>query len=419
MNFDEAMSFISSFTRAGKKVSDLSRIQRLLDKIGNPQNSLKFIHIAGTNGKGSVLEYCSGALIRAGFKTGQFTSPFMKHYCDRIRINGRDIPEQELADICSSLVEYTDKTFSQFEISLAVAFVYFKKEKCDIVCLETGVGGRLDATNVISPPLISIITSVSLDHTQVLGDTVEKIAFQKAGIIKKGSLCILSAGNPPSVEEVVGKAAESSDCPLIIPDIKKIAIKKEALTGSEFCYENIDCQIKMTGVHQVINAVTAVEAVKALRKKGFEISENDLRCALTETSVASRTEIISREPVIIIDGGHNRAGVDSLAEVMRLRGSVPAVGVVGMVKGKDIEYAAKRFSEIFSYVYCVDGFEDNAVSAGELAKLFDCPCESADFLSGIKMARERAERESAWLTVCGSLYLASAAGKLFAEKPFL
>ncbi len=318
MNFNEAMEFINSFSRSGKKVEDLSRIKQLLDKIGNPQDSLKFIHIAGTNGKGSVLEYCSEILIEAGYKTGQFTSPFMECYCDRIRINRKNISEEELAEICSSFADFADAPFSQFEISLAVAFLYFKRHKCDIVCLETGLGGRLDATNIIKNPIVSIITSVSLDHMQVLGETVEEIAKQKAGIIKPGCPCILSAQNKQSVEEIVRKNAEENKSPLIIPDSEKIEILMEELSGTEFVYKGEKYRINMPGFHQVLNAVTALEAVNIIRTRGFELDNKSIYTGLGQALVVSRIEVVNKEPEIIIDGGHNEAGIDSLINVLKL-----------------------------------------------------------------------------------------------------
>lgn len=408
MNFNEAMEFINSFSRSGKKVEDLSRIKQLLDKIGNPQDSLKFIHIAGTNGKGSVLEYCSEILIEAGYKTGQFTSPFMECYCDRIRINRKNISEEELAEICSSFADFADAPFSQFEISLAVAFLYFKRHKCDIVCLETGLGGRLDATNIIKNPIVSIITSVSLDHMQVLGETVEEIAKQKAGIIKPGCPCILSAQNKQSVEEIVRKNAEENKSPLIIPDSEKIEILMEELNGTEFVYKGEKYRINMPGFHQVLNAVTALEAVNIIRDRGFELDNKSIYTGLGQALVVSRIEVVNKEPEIIIDGGHNEAGIDSLINVLKLEKNKSVIGVVGMVKGKNYKYAGKRLSEIFDYAFCVDGFDENSVEAGVLAECFKCPNEYSDYISGMKKAIEYAKKKSALLVVCGSLYFASA-----------
>jgi len=209
MNYNDTMAFINSYTKTGGRITDLSRAQELMERIGNPEKRLRFVHIAGTNGKGSTLEYISNALILSGYRTGQFTSPFVIRYNDRIRINGEEIPDEELcatAEKVKSAVQ--DRPYSQFEITMAIALLWYEEQNCDVVVFETGMGGLLDSTNVIPPPLVSVITSISLDHTAILGNTVEEIAVQKAGIIKGGSAVILSEDNPPVVADIVRKTAE-------------------------------------------------------------------------------------------------------------------------------------------------------------------------------------------------------------------
>ena len=193
MNFSECMEFVNSYSKSGEPVKDLSRAENLMKLVGNPEKRLKFIHIAGTNGKGSVVEYISNALIYSGYKTGQFTSPFVLHYTDRIRINSEEIGEEIFCEICEFIKGKIDsQPYSQFEITMAIALLWFARENCDIVVFEAGIGGLLDCTNVIPPPLVSVITSISLDHTDILGDTVEKIAVQKAGIIKENSAVVVA-----------------------------------------------------------------------------------------------------------------------------------------------------------------------------------------------------------------------------------
>lgn len=209
MNFQECMKFVNSYSKSGKPVTDLSRAERLMKLVGNPEKRLDFIHVAGTNGKGSTVEYISNALIYSGYKVGQFTSPFVLHYTDRIRINGREIDEKSFCEICEFIKNRIDnQPYSQFEITMAIAMWWFEMEGCDIVVLEAGIGGLLDCTNVIESPLLCIITSISLDHTAILGDTVEKIAEQKTGIIKEKSITILSADNNKSISKIIRKTAE-------------------------------------------------------------------------------------------------------------------------------------------------------------------------------------------------------------------
>ena len=411
MNFENAMEYINSFSHTGAKITDLSRIKKLLNLLGNPQDKLKFVHIAGTNGKGSVLEYCSDALIKAGYKTGQFTSPYILTYCDRIRINSINIPENKVAEICEIVKQSVDDSpYSQFEITFAIALLYFRSEKCDIIFLEAGIGGILDATNIIKPPLASVITSISLDHVQLLGDTVEKIAMQKAGIIKENSPVIASYDNKESVIKILSDTAEKTHSNLIVPDKNQIQIINMNLSGTEFEYKGSNYRLKMCGKHQIINALTAIETLNILKKYGFDIPQNCIYDALAETSVGSRIEIFDGNPMIIIDGGHNMAGVDSLIETLRFSGKNNFVGLVGMVNGKAHEYAVRRFSEIFRHVFCAEGFIENNTPAKHLAELFQqngCTTECYEYKTAYKKAVEYAKKHSEVLVVCGSLYLSS------------
>ncbi|MDE5937154.1 MAG: bifunctional tetrahydrofolate synthase/dihydrofolate synthase, partial [Ruminococcus sp.] len=218
MNFNECMEFVNSFSKSGKPVTDLSRARELMRLVGNPEKRLDFIHVAGTNGKGSTVEYISNALIYSGYKVGQFTSPFVLHYTDRIRINGKEIDEKSFCKICEFVKERIDnQPYSQFEITMAIAMWWFDMEVCDIVVLEAGIGGLLDCTNIIQSPVLSVITSISLDHTAILGDTIEKIAVQKAGIIKENSAVVLSVDNKKSVVDVVKNKAHEKNCGFIMP----------------------------------------------------------------------------------------------------------------------------------------------------------------------------------------------------------
>ncbi len=411
MNFENAMEYINSFSHTGAKITDLSRIKKLLNLLGNPQDKLKFVHIAGTNGKGSVLEYCSDAFIKAGYKTGQFTSPYILTYCDRIRINSINIPENKVAEICEIVKQSVDDSpYSQFEITFAIALLYFLSEKCDIIFLEAGIGGILDATNIIKPPLASVITSISLDHVQLLGDTVEKIAMQKAGIIKENSPVIASYDNKESVIKILSDTAEKTHSKLIVPNKNQIQIINMNLSGTEFEYKGNNYRLKMCGKHQITNALTAIETLNILKKYGFDIPQNCIYDALAETSVGSRIEIFDGNPMIIIDGGHNMAGVDSLIETLRFSEKNNFVGLVGMVNGKAHEYAVRRFSGIFHHVFCAEGFIENNTPAKHLAELFQqngCTTECYEYKTAYKKAVEYAKKHSEVLVVCGSLYLSS------------
>ena len=261
MNFNECMDFISSYSRLGAKVTDLSRAEELMERIGNPEKDLKFVHIAGTNGKGSTLEYIANALELSGYRTGKFTSPFVTHYTDRIRINDREIDEKSLSEICGFVAKHVaDRKYSQFEITMAIAFLWYKRENCDIVVLETGIGGLLDSTNVIPSPLLSVITSISLDHTAILGDTVEKIAVQKAGIIKENSAVVLSIDNKNEVSRIVKETALKKHSEFIQPGYNNFKYQAMESDGMPFIYKGEQFKTAMLGFHQPCNAVTAIEA---------------------------------------------------------------------------------------------------------------------------------------------------------------
>ena len=410
MNFRQSMDYINSFSHSGKKVTDLSRIAGLLELLGNPQKKLKFIHIAGTNGKGSVLEYCSNAFIYSGFKTGQFTSPYILNYCDRIRINGRNISEEKTAEICTKVKQCVKSDFySQFEISFAIALLFFLEENCDIVFLETGIGGKLDATNIIENPLASVITSISFDHTAILGNTIEEIAEHKLGIIKENCLSFISCDNIKTVTELAEQRAFEKSSRLIIPDKTKCIIKKSDISGSEFEYKNKSYNLKMCGEHQIINSLTAIEVLENL-KLYFNFNDESIFKSFSHTVMGSRIEIIGEHPKVIIDGGHNEAGINSLMKILKKTGIVEATGIFGMVKGKPIDYAVKCFSKILKKVYCVDDFIDNSISKEIIAEKFrkyniETVCTSCE--NGFKEAYKYAQKNNIILLTCGSLYLAS------------
>lgn len=408
MNIKETMEFINSFSKSGKPVKDLSRAQELMKRVGNPERSLKFIHVAGTNGKGSTVEYISNALIYSGYKVGQFTSPFVLHYADRIRINGEEIDENSLCKIAGNVKErIIGRDYSQFEITMAIAMLWFAQEKCDIVVLEAGIGGLLDCTNVIEPPLLAVITSISLDHTAILGDTVEKIAEQKAGIIKNGSAVVLADGNSPNVVRIVKATAKKNDAEFILTK-RCISGTPTVTEGMSFAYEGENFKTQMLGYAQTINASASVEACRYLRKKGFDISEKNIKRAIENTQVKARLQLVSRDPDILVDGGHNPDGIKNLAGLLYLW-HCPVYAVMGMVDSKDYEDGVYTISRYSNKIFTVDGFAPNAVDARRLAKIAgeytDAEaCSSLD--QAVKLAKRLTLEKDGIMVVCGSLYLA-------------
>ncbi len=410
MTFNEAMSFVDSYSKSGKAVTDLSRARELMKRMGNPEKQLKFIHVAGTNGKGSTVEYISNALIYSGYKTGQFTSPYITHYADRIRINGGEIDEKSLCEIAEKVKNsVADAEYSQFEITMAIALLWYVREKCDIVVLEAGIGGLLDCTNVIPPPLVSVITSISLDHTAILGDTVEKIAAQKAGIIKENSAVVLSCDNSHETYEIVKKAADKVGSELITMEHFDFEMLPVESDGQPFVYCGKSYKTAMFGNAQPINAVTAIEICHFLRKKGFDISEENIKKSVETSQIKARCQYIDGEPPFIIDGGHNPEGIANFVGVLD-KINRPVYAVLGMVDTKDYEQGATRIAHYAKKIYTVDSFAYNAVNADKLAEIasesaYAESCSSLD--EAVGKATGDALMNDGIVAVCGSLYLAS------------
>lgn len=414
MNFNECMEFVNSYSKSGKPVTDLSRAENLMRLVGNPEKRLDFVHVAGTNGKGSVVEYISNALIYSGNKVGQFTSPFVLHYTDRIRINGSEIDEKSFCEICEFIKKrIDDQPYSQFEITMAIALLWYIQEKCDIIVLECGIGGLLDCTNVIEPPLLSVITSISLDHTMILGDTVEKIAQQKAGIIKEGSAVVISHDNSKSVVKIIKDTAKNKKAEFIKVHSYDFSLLSMESDGQPFMYLNKRYKTAMFGYAQPVNAVTAIEACKYLRKKGFKISDENIKKSIETSQVKARCQYIAGNPPVIVDGGHNPAGIENLELILRnyaVNEHREIYAVMGMVDSKDYEDGVYTIARYSQKMFTVDDFAPNALSANKLAEIADeCTFNEACHLLAVAVekAKSLAIENNGIVVICGSLYLAS------------
>lgn len=411
MNICETMTFINSYSKSGKAVTDLSRARELMERLGNPEKQLKFVHVAGTNGKGSTVEYISDALIFSGYKTGQFTSPYITHYADRIRINGEEIDEISLCEIAETVKKaVADAEYSQFEITMAIAFLWYVRERCDIVVLEVGIGGLLDCTNVIPPPILAVITSISLDHTGILGDTVEKIAEQKAGIIKKGSAVVLSGHqSSDEVEKVVYKTAERVGAE-IIPLETCTPTGTDSLRCSFIC-NGIEYTPAMAGVHQLINAETAITACRYLSEKGFDISETALKKAIETARINARVQYIDGNPPVIVDGAHNPDGVSALADdiLLKITRKQKAYIVIGMMNSKDYTECVNIIAPYGEKIWTVSDFAYGTVPAEKLAEVAGkyADAEASTLHNAVENAKKTALENNGIVIICGSLYLAS------------
>lgn len=412
MNYNEALEYIHKinwcFCNPG-----LERIQHLCNALGNPQRKLKFIHVAGTNGKGSFCAMLSGILKRAGYKTGLFTSPYIKTFNERMAIDGEMISNEELAaltEYVKPIADSMDEKPTEFELITAIAFEYFARHSCDYVVLECGLGGRLDSTNIIDTSILSVITGIALDHTSILGDTVEKIAYEKAGIIKSGTPC-LWCGEYESAEAVIFKRAEELDAPKYKVDHSKTEIKSFDLSGTVFSYgEFKDIYIPLLGEYQPFNASNVLCAVSILRSLGLDISEDNVREGMKSVVWHARFEIISRSPLVIADGGHNPEGVLSAVNSVRRYFKNKKLNIItGVMADKDTEFIASQIGSVASHVFCITPDNPRALSAESYAELYEKNGVSASHYSSVKDAvyasMKRAIDTGSDVLCVGSLYM--------------
>ncbi len=414
MNYEEAIALINSRLRFGSKLG-LDNIRALLNEMGNPQKKLKFVHVAGTNGKGTTCTYISSILREAGYKTGLYTSPYVVEFRERFIINGEMIPENELIEqikITSEACERLTTDITEFEFITALAFNWFYQSGCDIVVLEVGLGGRFDATNIIDCPECAVITSIALDHMQYLGDTIEKIAFEKAGIVKEKSDVVLYCDIDKGAEKVFDDVCKERNANLIKPDISSLEIKETSLFGTDYILDGEEYHIPFSGIHQVYNSVGALNAVKVLRKKGFDISDEQIKSGFGKASIAARMEVLSKDPVILVDGGHNGDCARALRKV--LEGNLSdkkKCCIIGMMADKDINSYLCEVIPLMDEVICVKPMNPRSMSADDLAKACENYCDTCmpmDNDSAVETAfKYLSDNENSALVVCGSFYMAS------------
>lgn len=411
MNYRETLEYMDSVGFFGSKPG-LERIGALLEALGQPQKGLSCVHIAGTNGKGSCAAMLASVLKSAGCKTGLFTSPYIFRFNERMQINSQEIPDEVLADIVSRVkpvAEAMEDHPTEFELMTAAAFLWYAEEKCDIVVLETGLGGRYDATNIIESPELSVIMNIGLDHTGVLGDTVEKIAWEKAGIIKPGSPCV-SYEQQESVRRVLEKECKEKNSALSFADFSAIVPEFDSLEGQVFSYKGERYALPLLGDHQLKNAAVVLECVERLRAQGWDISHDALEHGLYAVSWPARFELVSQEPYFIVDGGHNPQCARSVADnLMHYFPDTRRVLLVGVLADKDYKELGRILAECADEFVCVSPDSERALSAEALAEYLDgfgkpvTVCES--IAEGVAAALEAAGEDGMACAV-GSLYMA-------------
>ncbi len=412
MNYNEALEYIHKinwcFCNPG-----LERIEHLCAALGNPQKRLKFIHVAGTNGKGSFCAMLSGILKSAGYKTGLFTSPYIKTFNERMAIDGEMISNDELASLTEYIKPIADSMEekpTEFELITAIAFEYFARHGCDYVVLECGLGGRLDSTNIIDTSVLSVITGIALDHTSILGDTVEKIAYEKAGIIKRDIPC-LWCGESKEAEGVISAKAKELSSPFYTVDHSKTEVKKFDLSGTVFNYgEYKDISIPLLGEYQPFNATNVLCAVSILRSLGLDISEENVREGMKSVVWHARFEIISKDPLVIADGGHNPEGVLSAVNSVKRYFKDKKLNVItGVMADKDTEFIASQIGSVASHVFCITPDNPRALAAEKYAELYKKMGVCASHYSSVKDAvyasMRRAIDTGSDVLCVGSLYM--------------
>lgn len=392
----------------------LHRIKALCDALENPQDKLKFIHLAGTNGKGSTATMIASVMEKAGYKTGLFTSPFLVKFNERIKINGQMISDSDLERFTEKVSKAEQnikipegEKIGEFEFVTALAFLYFLEQKCDIVVLETGLGGSFDATNIIKKPEVSVITPISFDHMQVLGNTLSEIASTKAGIIKPNCRAVTAANQVREVIEVLKN---------VKPDIiepEPVFQSKCDLKGGSFTFKNEQYKISMIGEHQIQNAQTALQTIFELKNIGWNIPEKAIKQGLECAKISGRMEKIHEKSLILLDGGHNIDGVKSITSTVKtLLNDRKLYLIIGMVLDKDVKACTSILNELSDSITVTEPNNPRAMKAKELAKCFNkkvdiCQNSYDAFAKALEVSKEDA------VIICGSLYLIGEAESFF------
>ena len=412
MTYTQALEYIHSVTWKGS-VPGTSRIEELAKRIGNPEKDLKFIHIGGTNGKGSTSAYLTAVLRAAGYKVGTFTSPYVRTFTERIAIDGAPVSNYMLASATEFVKPHAEAmadTPTEFELITAIGFEIFKRKKVDVVVLEVGLGGRFDSTNIIESPLASLITGISFDHTQLLGNTLAKIAWEKAGIIKNGCPTVCAKLASEAEEVIFSQAKEkASSVSLVAPE--KIAVRSNTLDGIVMDYgEFKNLKTSLIGGYQPLNVSLVCEAVKVLRTRGLSIDDAALYTGIANAKWPARFELLSKNPLTVFDGGHNDEGVRAAIDTAkRVFGGKKVVLLTGVMADKSYSDMVKIIAPATEEVFTLKVDNPRALDAKSLAEVYKEAGIKATANDSIKAslaaAKKRAVELDLPLLILGSLYL--------------
>ena len=413
MSIESTLEYIHHVKWVGAKPG-LERTRELLEKLGNPEKSLKFVHIAGTNGKGSTAAMISSVLKTAGYRTGLYTSPFIIRFNERMQINGESISDAELEELTDVVRPFADAMTdppTEFEMITALAMLYFQRNRCDVVVLEVGMGGELDSTNVIDTPELAIITAMGLDHTAELGETLTEIASAKAGIIKKGGTVVVY-GEEPEAFAVFEEKCRSEGAQLVKTDFSRLFVHALTLEGTAIDFGELrDLFVPLSGSFQPKNCALAITAIEQLASRGFAISDEQIKTGLKNTRWPGRFELLGRNPLIIADGAHNPHAIRAAAlSIRELLGDIKPVFVLGVMADKDVEHMTETLIPLAKGFIAVTPSNPRALKAERLAELLcseGAAAKAADSIpEGISHAIELAGADGA-VVALGSLYFAA------------
>lgn len=406
----EAIEYIHSRLTFGINPG-MERISALCAALGNPQDGLRFIHVAGTNGKGSTSTMIASILSNAGLHTGLFTSPYVIDFCERMQIDGEMIPPEELAEVVSDVKTVCDRldregvSPTEFETLTAAAFLWFRRRRCDVVVLEVGLGGLLDSTNIIKTPLVSVITSISMDHIAVLGNTLSEIAAQKCGIIKSEGVTVAYPEQADEVIRVITDTARSEHNRLVVPNMDDCRVVREDITGTDILFGSMKLHVPFAGEHMIKNAVTAVTAVC---ESGLNIDARQIEQGIKAAVMPARMELIGGN--IILDGGHNEGCANALCAFENRFVGGRRIGVCALMGDKDCDTYLRIVAPLFEKMYLTAPDNPRSLMPEDLTALASKYCADCTAVSSpveaCRLALEDMHKNGGTLTVCGSFYLA-------------
>jgi dihydrofolate synthase/folylpolyglutamate synthase len=421
MDYEESLKYISECSRFSINLG-LERTEKMLELLGNPEKKLKCIHLAGTNGKGSISAMIGQILMEEGYKTGLYTSPFIQEFGERIQINRENITKEEVAELVTRISTVVEQVIAlgydaptQFEIVTVAAFLYFYEKNVDYVVLEVGLGGRLDSTNVVTP-ILSVISSISFDHMDILGDNLEKIAYEKAGIIKD-NVPVVIYPQDRSVYRVIEKIAAAKNCAVTYADRGEVSFSR-VFIDEDFIGQEIEVntrtkeytvKLSLLGKHQLMNCLTAVTAIEALIKKGIVISEKSITDGLSKVKWMARMEVLNKNPLVVIDGAHNRDGMFMLIKSIKEYFEYDKlILILGILADKEVEKMVGLISKKAHKVICVTPHNERAELAQNLKKVVEKYNKNSVAFDDYQEAYEEALNscgENDLLLISGSLYM--------------